>query len=40
MRSWLKDQYNRAAKWTKKVDAMSDSQVMAIYYRMTAAKRK
>lgn len=40
MRSWLKDQYRRAPRWVRKVDAMSDVQVMAIYFRMTAAKRK
>lgn len=40
MRSWLKDQYHRAPKWVAKVDKMADPQVMAVYFRMTAAKRK
>lgn len=40
MRGWLKEQYGSAAKWVNKVNKMSDPQVMAIYFRMTAAKRK
>lgn len=34
MRGWLKQQYGGAWKWVKKVNAMHDDQVIAIYYRM------
>lgn len=34
MRQILKQQYGGAAKWISRVDKMSDSQVIAIYYRM------
>ena len=40
MREWLRKQYRGAAKWVAKVNMMKDSQVMAIYFRMTAAKGK
>lgn len=40
MRSWLKDQYGSAAKWVNRVNKMPDSQVIAIYHRMLASKRK
>lgn len=40
MRSWLKSQYGGAAKWVNKVNKMADPQVMAVYFRMTAAKSK
>lgn len=33
MRRFLKGQY-RSEIWSKKVDRMSDKQVMAIYFRM------
>lgn len=34
MRKKLKEKYDYSEKWVKKVDNMSDPQVMAIYYRM------
>lgn len=34
MRQALKSQYNGAFKWVNRVNNMSDSQVIAIYYRM------
>lgn len=34
MRQVLKSQYNGALKWVNRVNNMSDSQVIAIYYRM------
>ena len=34
MRAILKRQYNGAYKWIVRVNNMSDSQVMAVYYRM------
>lgn len=40
MRGYLKDRYNRAPKWCRRVDNMSDEQVMAIYFRMIRTPAK
>lgn len=37
MRAVLKKQYNGAYKWVNRVNKMSDSQVIAVYYRMLYA---
>ena len=37
MRAYLKEQYGDS--WAKKVDKMSDKQVLAIYYRMLNSKK-
>lgn len=34
MRAVLREQYNGTPKWVAKVDKMSTSQVVAVYYRM------
>lgn len=34
MRAVLKRQYNGAYKWVNRVNSMSESQVIAVYYRM------
>lgn len=34
MRAVLRGQYNGAYKWITRVNNMSDSQVVAVYYRM------
>ena len=34
MRAVLKTQYGGAYKWVNRVNNMSDSQVVAVYYRM------
>lgn len=38
MRAILKKQYGGAYKWVNRVNAMSDSQVVAVYYRMLRAQ--
>lgn len=38
MRNWLLQQYDSAPKWTQKVRAMSDQQVVAVYFRMNSRK--
>lgn len=38
MRGWLKRQYNGAFKWVNRVNKMSDSQVIAVYFRMSSQK--
>lgn len=37
MRAVLKRQYKSAWKWVHKVNNMSDSQVIAVYYRMKSS---
>lgn len=39
MRGWLKQQYKGALKWVNKVNKMSDNQVIAVYMRMSKARR-
>ena len=39
MRGWLKQQYHSAWKWVNKVNAMSDSQVIAVYYRLSRSQK-
>ena len=39
MRGWLKQQYHSAWKWVNKVNAMSDNQVIAVYYRLSRSQK-
>ena len=39
MRGWLKKQYNGAWKWVLKVNAMSDNQVIAVYFRLSRSQK-
>ena len=39
MRGWLKQQYNGAWKWVNRVNAMSDNQVVAVYYRLSRSQK-
>lgn len=40
MRAILKKKYGGAWKWVNKVNAMSDNQVMAIYFRMLESNNR
>lgn len=33
-RQLVKDAYNNSPKWSKKVDGMTDQQVIAVYFRL------
>lgn len=33
-RQLVKDAYNNSPKWNKKVDGMTDQQVIAVYFRL------
>ena len=40
MRAILKKQYGGAYKWVNKVNAMSDKQIIAVYYRIVRDKKQ
>ena len=39
MREFLAGCYHAADKWVKRVEAMSDNQIIAIYYRMLRTEK-
>lgn len=39
MKTYILEKYDYSPKWVEKVDKMSDTQVIAIYYRMLNSKK-
>lgn len=39
MRGWLKQQYHGSFRWVDRVNAMSDNQVIAVYYRLSRSQK-